>query len=296
MSLAVTLRLLTLATFTALVTACGAAVMTVDDGIYSAFVPSQQQLGTEGSIEIPGGFETLAEGTAKQIAVSIVGSTVTFGLDGIDTVTRQITERRNVTDKEGSGPFKAKNELLVLGDEPLVIGRLTIKEPVIWPGSYDNVNVITIREHGPVERLNEVSCGSNDVCLLLWDGSDPAGLYENSNNPALGENPVKTVRVDERVIEFDLSSGQRIQIDRADSFTSRACGLAESMIWQLPEGIAPAIADPVLIHTLCPTSPGEPIQLVIMSSSEIPVLVPRSSGDDGAWCEASPTCLWFAPI
>lgn len=296
MSLAATVKLASLATVVALSTACGAAVATVDDGTYLALVPSQQQFGTEGSIEIPGGFRTLAEGAAEQITVTLAGSTVTFGVDGITTATRQISERRDVTDEQGSGPFKAKNEILLLGQGPLVVGELTIEKPVIWPGSYDIATVITIKEYDPLERGPEVSCGSNEVCLLLWDGSDPTGLYENANNPALGESPIESLRIDERLIEFDLTSGALFRIDRAETSTSRACGLAESSIWQLPEGVAPAISDPVLIHTLCPTSPGEPIQLVIMSRSEIPTLVPRTSADDGAWCEASLTCLWFAPI
>lgn len=131
---------------------------------------------------------------------------------------------------------------------------------------------------------------------MLSSGVSPIGSYEDSNNPELDQNPISTIEVTEATIKFSLDDGQEVSVDAATSRSvSRGCGLAETDVWDVPISVQLSIQDPVLVHTVCPSTPGEPIQLVIMERREIPLLAPLETPGDGSWCSASSTCLWFAP-
>ncbi len=277
--------------------ACGTPyVYVVQPGSYSALVPSAEQLETDAGQELPGGFAALRNAGLETVELRIDDEEVTFLLDGTETATRGITDRVQITDSEGSGPFKAEKEILVLGSDPLVLAGLTITEPVLWPGSFEESPVVTLKERDPSERGPTVSCGPDESCLLLSSGVSPIGSYEDSNNPELDQNPISTIDVTEATIKFSLDDGQVVSVDTATSRSvSRGCGLAETDVWDVPTAVQLSIQDPVLVHTVCPSTPGEPIQLVIMERLDIPLLAPLETPGDGSWCSASPTCLWFAP-
>ena len=279
-----------------LAAACGAVVVDVQTGSYTALVPSAEQLESSAGQELPGGFAALRTAGVDTVELQIDNEEVTFLLDGSVAATRQITDRVQITDSEGSGPFKAEKEILVLGAAPLLLAGLTIAEPVVWPGSFDESPVVTLKGKDASERGPTVSCGPDESCLLLSSGVSPIGSYEDSNNPELGQNPIATIEVAEEAIEFLLDDGQVVSVDTATGRTStRGCGLAETSVWDVPEAVQLSMQDPVLIHTVCPSTPGEPIQLVIMERREVPLLVPFETAGDGSWCAASSTCLWFAP-
>ena len=276
--------------------ACSAVVGQVDEGSYRALVPSTGQFAVVGAGDIPGGLTDLRATGIDQIEVRINGDEVTFRLDGTDVVVRPVVDRLELTDSEGSGPFKGKKEVLVLGDESLVLGGLQIDRPVIWPGSFDGSPVITLKPQDPEERGPGVSCRADEPCLLLSSGVDPIGRYEGMNDPQLRENPVSFIEVSGEFVEFTLDTGELVRIGRGDESSTNACGLSETAVWDVPAGIGLTLDDPVLIHTLCPSSPGGGIELIIMERAAIPVLAPLGSEYDGNWCSAGPDCLWFAPI
>ena len=144
--------------FGLVVGACGgAAVEAVADGTYQALVPTAAQLADPGAGDIPGGFTSLHAGGVESVAVRIEGGAVTFAVDGTDAATRLVVERITVVDSEGSGPFKAQKQVLILGPEPLVLGDLSIPAPVIWPGSFEESPVITVKPQDSAERGPAVS-------------------------------------------------------------------------------------------------------------------------------------------
>jgi hypothetical protein len=287
---------LTLVLLSLVVSACGGPlVYEVDDGVYGALVPSVEQFAADSARGVPGGFALLRETGSNLVELSLEGDEVTFRLDGEDVVTRSVVDHLIVRDREGSGPFKAEKEVLVLGDDPLVLGGLSINEPVVWPGSFVGSPVITVKPRDPEERGPDVSCGADEKCLLLSAGDDPAGRYEDTNNPELNENPIASIRVSDDFVEFTLDTGQQVQISTSGKSWTRACGLSETSVWDIPTEIDLAMDDPVLIHTVCPSFPGSSIQLIIIERAEIPVLAPLSTETDGEWCSAGPDCLWFAP-
>lgn len=278
------------------VSACGRPVVyEVEDGLYGALVPSVEQFAADGARGLPGGFVLLREAGVNLVELVVESDEVTFRLDGGDVITRNVVERLVVRDSEGSGPFKAEKELLVLGRDPLVLGALSITEPVVWPGSFEGSPVITIKPRDPEERGPGVSCGADEPCLLLSAGADPSGRYEDMNNPELDENPVASIRVSEDFVEFTLDTGRQIRIDRSDESSVRSCGLSETSLWDVPDEVDLAMGDPVLLHTVCPTSPGGSIQLIIIERAAIPTLAPLGTQTDGEWCSAAADCLWFAP-
>ena len=133
--------------------ACGGATAPgVTDGTYRALVPTAEQFTVGSSDDIPGGFAPLRDDGIDEVEVLVMDDQATFRLDGDAPITREVSERRTVRDSEGSGPFKGTKEVLVLGAEPLVLGGLTIEEPVIWPGSFENSPVITLKPADPDER------------------------------------------------------------------------------------------------------------------------------------------------
>ena len=276
--------------------ACSAVGEQADDGAYGALVPSTEQFAVVGARDIPGGFADLRANGIDRIELSITGDEVTFRLDGTDTVKRQVVERLELTDSEGSGPFKGKKEVLVLGGEALVIGDLQIDKPVIWQGSFDGSPVITLKPQDLDERGPSVSCRANETCLLLSSGVDPIGRYEGMNDPQLDENPVSFIEVSGEFVEFTLDTGEHLQISRGGESSTNACGLSETAVWDVPAEMGLTMDDPVLIHTLCPSNPGGGIELIIMERAAIPVLAPLGSEFGGDWCLAGPYCLWFAPI
>ena len=277
--------------------ACGGAVVyQVDNGTYRALVPSSDQLAVGNAQDIPGGFAVLRDSGIDGIELRIDGDEVSFLLDGIAAVTRQVVDRLELTDSEGSGPFKGRKEILVLGDGALVLGELSIAEPVIWPGSFDESPVITVKARDTEERGPVVSCRSDESCLLLSAGVDPIGRYENVNDPQLGESPITSIEVAGDFVEFTLRSGQQVRASRGDESFTGACGLSETPLWDVPAEIDLAMEDPILIHTVCPSTPGGSIQLTIMERAEIPLLAPLGSAGDGDWCIPDFDCLWFAPI
>lgn len=281
----------------ALVTAsCGGATVThVADGTYLSLVPSDAQFALDVDGALPGGLARLREDGVDRFEIGISGDEVFFRIDGIDTATRSIVDRVEITDREGSGPFKAKKQVLVLGDAPLVLGGLVINEPVIWPGSFETSPVITIKPRDPDERGPGVSCNADQPCLVVSSGVDPARSYADANNPELDENPIDSILINERSIDFSLDSGQQATISAGGGSVTRACGLSENRMWDLPAEIGLAIEDPVLIHTLCPSTPGAAIQLVIMDRSAIPILAPLTEAREGDWCTPGPSCLLFVP-
>ncbi len=117
-----------------LIAGCGTATVNeVAAGTYLSLVPSIEQLGLDVDGELPGGVAQLRMDGVDRIEAAILSDQVTFRVDGIDTVTREIVERAQVTDSEGSGPFKAKKQILLLGDDPLVLGKLVIMDRSALP-------------------------------------------------------------------------------------------------------------------------------------------------------------------
>jgi hypothetical protein len=278
------------------ISACGGPlVYEVDDGVYGALVPSAEQFAADSARGVPGGFALLRETGSNLVELSLEGDEVTFRLDGEDVVTRSVVDHLIVRDREGSGPFKAEKEVLVLGDDPLVLGGLSINEPVVWPGSFVGSPVITVKPRDPEERGPGVSCRADEMCLLLSSGVDPTGRYEDANNPELNENPIASIQVSDDFVEFTLDTGQQVRISTSEESLTTACGLSETSVWDVPTEIDLAMDDPVLIHTVCPSFPGSSIQLIIIERAEIPALAPLGAGTDGEWCSAGPDCLWFAP-
>jgi|GEM_PF-1098495 len=279
-----------------LASSCGSAfVYEVAEGTYVSLVPSTEQVDLDSEGALPGGVAPLRENGVNQIEVAIGPVLVTFRVDGIETATRLITDRVEITDSEGSGPIKAKKQLLVLGDAPLVLRGLVIDNPVIWPGSFDQDPVITIKPRNLDERGPVVSCGADEACLLLSSGVNPAGSYADANNPELNENPIDSILIDDQSIVFGFDDGDKVTVATSMVSSTRACGLAENHMWGLPAEMGLPIDDPVLVHTLCPSTPGASIQLVIMDRSHTPTLAPLTDADDGQWCTASPHCLLFVP-
>lgn len=277
--------------------ACGRPVVVqVDDSVdYEALVPSVDQFAVDGARDIPGGFAVLREAGFNQVELVFKGDQVTFRLDGKYVVTRRVVDRVVVRDREGSGPFKAEKEVLVLGEDTLVLGGLSIAEPVIWPGSFYENAVITIKPWDSEEAGPAVSCRGDEMCLLLSAGFDPNGRYEDANNPDLNENPIASIEVSDEIIEFTLDAGQQFQISRHDGSLTRACGLSQTGVWDVPTEVDLEMEDPVLVHTVCPTSPGGAIQLVILQRADIPVLARLGTEFEGEFCSAGPDCLVFAP-
>lgn len=114
----------------------------VGDGSYRALVPSSIQFAEVEADGIPGGFIPLREASVDTIEMIISGDDVTVLLDGREVISRRVEERLVVRDSEGSGPFKAEKEVLVLGEDPLVLAGLTIDRPVVWPGSFEGSPVV----------------------------------------------------------------------------------------------------------------------------------------------------------
>lgn len=277
------------------VAGCGRAVVHIEDGVYRASVPSAQQFALDAEGVIPGGFRVLRDAGASTIELRIEDDQVTFRLDGTDLATRPVVDRRSVSDKEGSGPFKAAKELLLLGNDALVVGGLVIEAPVIWPGSFDGSPIVTIKQYDPAERGPSVSCRSDEGCLVLTAPVDPAGGYANANDPDVDECPVTSIRVTDEFIEFTVDPERVVRTDRDQESVVGACGISETVMWEVPAEVGLTIEDPVLVHTECSLTPGASIQLIIMEREAVPVLAPLTAGSDGAWCSASPRCWWFAP-
>lgn len=63
----------------------------------------------------------LREAGINQVELALEGDEVTFRRDERDVLTRSVADRITVRDREGSGPFKANKELLVLGNDPPVL-------------------------------------------------------------------------------------------------------------------------------------------------------------------------------
>lgn len=280
---------------TALVTAsCGtAAVYQVQEGTYLSVVPSEEQFGVDADGALPGGVAQLRKEGVDRIEVDITGDQVLFRLDGTDTEALGIVERIDITDRAGSGPFTAKKQLLVLADT-LVLGELVIDQPVIWPGSFEDSPVITIKPRTPDERGPGVSCRADEPCLILSAGVDPDGRYADANNPEFDNNPIDSILIEES-IDITLDTGKHVRFPAANGSFVQACGLSENRVWDLPTELGLDINDPVLVHTLCPSTPGAAIQLIIMDRSAVPLLAPLTEEREGDWCAPGPDCLLFVP-
>ncbi len=278
-------------------TACtGPVVVGVADGTYTALVPTTEQLALDAAGDIPGGFAELRASGVDDLVVLVEGDEVSFQLDGKPVASREVVERVDVVDREGSGPFKAQKQVLILGSESLVLGELSIDEPVIWPGSFEGSPVITVKPWNPDERGPDVSCAVDEACLLLSSPISPTGRYENVNNPELGPSPVSSIEITDDVIEFARATDSPVRADGEARSISRACGMSATPVWDVPPEAGVEMGDPVLVHTLCPSQPGAAIRLVIMERAELPVLAPLGSTADGAWCIPGPSCLIFAPV
>lgn len=278
---------------------CGPYLHAVDDGVYSALVPTAEQWADERSGEIPGAFAALHADGAERVTVRIEGDTVTFELDGEAVVTRTVRERRAVQDSEGSGPFKADTQVLVLEPEPLVLGSLRISDPVIWyAGGYDSTEVIAIKPQDPEERGPIIQCVAADQqCLELPAGEspvgDPTGDYTVMSGPETADDPVTDIRVTATDVVYTLDTGQEVRSTREDESLVRACALWESTVWPVPAEVGVAFDDPVLVETNCPLPYGEPPSLNVMERAALPVLAPLAPQWGGEWCQPGPACLWF---
>ena len=274
---------------------CGSSAgYRVADGTYVSIVPSAEQFDADVDGDLPGGVAPLRQQGVDRIEVDIAGDEVTFRLDGTDAATIGVAERIDITDSEGSGPLKGKKQILVLAD-PLVLGDLVIDEPVIWPGSFEDSPVITVKPRNPGEQGPAISCRADEPCLLLSSGVDPDGRYEDANNPELDQNPIESIVIDAGSVDITLDSGEHVMVEAGPSSTTQACGLSENPVWDLPSELGLPIDDPVLIHTLCPSTPGAAIELVIMGRADIPVLAPLTEAREGDWCTPATDCLVFVP-
>ena len=224
---------------------------------------------------------------------------MTFELDGETAATRTVVERRDIKDREGSGPFKAETQVLALGEDPLVLGSLRISEPVIWyAGGYESTWVVAIKPWNPDERGPTVQCAAADEqCLELPVGEtlvgDPIGEYVDMNRPDSTENPLTGIRVTATDIVFVLDTGKEVRISRDHEFLVRACALRESAVWPVPAEVGVALDDPVLAETNCPLPYGEAPSLTMMERAALPVLAPLAPERAGEWCQPGPDCLWF---
>ncbi|MGD9933516.1 MAG: hypothetical protein AB7T37_07330 [Dehalococcoidia bacterium] len=279
-----------------IVAGCGSGSTTyrVAPGTYSALVPSLQQFDLDAAAAIPGGFAPLRLQGVSSVEVRIEGNSLSFTTDDGGTATLAVAERRAVTDREGSGPFKATKEVLLLSDD-LSIGGLVIPTPAVWPGSFEGSPIITVKVHDPAERGPDISCGPTERCLLLSSGVDPAGNYERITPPGGREDSLASIRITQELLELTLDDGRKISRLANTRSSTLACALAESPVWEIPVELGLPMVDPVLVHTVCPTNPGTSIQLVIMERAAIPALAPLAPNSDGEWCDNGPTCIWFAP-
>lgn len=278
---------------------CGPYLHAVDDGVYGALIPTSEQWADERSEEIPGGFAALSTDGAQRVQVRIEDDTVTFELDGETVVTRTVAERRDIQDSEGSGPFKADTQVLVLGGQPLVLGSLQISDPVIWyAGGYDSTEVIAIKPMDPEERGPIVQCtAADEQCLQLPAGEtlvgDPIGDYTDMNGPGVAEHPVTQIQVTATDVVYTLDTGQEVRSSREAESLLRACALWESAVWPVPAEVGVAFDDPVLVESNCPLPPGQPSSLTVMERVDLPVLAPLAPQWGGQWCQPGADCLWF---
>lgn len=282
------------------VVGCGRPYLhAVDDGVYSALVPTTEQWADERSEGIPGGFSALSADGVERVVVRIEGDTVTFELDGESAVTRRVVQRRDVQDSEGSGPFKADTQVLALGEEPLVLGSLRVSDPVIWyAGGYDSTEVVAIKPWDPEERGPIVQCAATEEqCLQLPVGElpvgDPIGDYTDMTDPSAAENPVTGIRVTATDVVYRLDTGQEVRSRREEESLIRACALWESAVWPVPAEVGLTFDDPVLVDTGCPLPSGEAPTLTVMERAALPVLAPLEPQWGGEWCQPGPDCLWF---
>ena len=288
-------RLVVLAVISMALVSCGGPVRgQVSDASYQSLVPSIEQFATPEGADIPGGFVLLGESGVAMVEMQINGDQVKWFLDGEEVAQRTVEERMVVRDSEGSGPFKAEKEVLVLGDEPLVLASLIIERPVVWPGSFEGDPVVTVKSRDPDERGPVVSCGAEELCLLLSAGFDPVGRYEDANNPELDENPLASIRVTETAIEFTMDSDQEVSVSREGELWTRSCGFSETFVWDVPAEVGIGMDDPVLVQAACPTAPGDQL-LHIFERADMPDLVPIGPEFGGEWCRPSPDCLMFVP-
>ena len=285
------------------VAGCGGPyVHAVDDGVYGALVPTPEQWADKNSPAIPGGFAALSADGIERVVVSIDGDTVAFEVDGQTAATRTVTERRNIQDGEGSGPFKAETQALALGAEPLMLGSLVIADPVIWSsGGYDRTGMIAIKPWDSGERGPIVQCtAADDQCLELPAGGalvgDPIGDYADMNDPATAENPLSGIRITATDIVYTLDTGEEVRSSREGESLIRACALWESAVWPVPAEVGVAFDDPVLVETHCPLPSGEAPTLTVMERASLPILAPLAPNWGGQWCRPGPGCLWFLDV
>lgn len=278
---------------------CGSFLHAVDDGVYGALVPTTGQWADERSEGIPGGFAALGADGVARVVVRVDGDTVTFELDGVTAATRTVSERRDIRDREGSGPFKADTQALALGEEPLVLGSLSISDPVIWyAGGYDSTAVVAIKPWDPEERGPIEQCtAADEQCVELPVGEslvgDPVGDYTDMTDPEAAENPVTGIRVTATDVVYTLGTGREVRSSREGELRVRACALWETAVWPVPSEVGVAVEDPVLVETGCPLPPGEAPSLTVMERAAVPVLAPLEPQWGGQWCQPGPGCLWF---
>lgn len=281
---------------TMVLSCCASAIsIGVEPGTYGALVPSAEQLDADVAGVLPGGFDQLRTGDIDAIEIVITDTSVVVTLDGMNAVNRRIEESLQITDAEGSGPFKASKEVLVLGAEALSLGPLTIEAPVVWPGGFEGSPTITVKSFAPSDR-GPISCDNSEACLVAWSGSQPQGSYVAATPDGV-VNPIASISVDGISVRLLLTSGTQLAAPvprRDEDRYAFACGLSRNRLWDVPVEAGLPMDEPVLAHTTCPTNPGDP-WLMIMDRTDIPVLAPL----DGLWCDPTDptgTCLLFVPV
>ena len=97
-----------------------------------------------------------------------------------------------------------------------------------------------------------------------------------------------SIEVAGNFVEFNLRTGQPAEPSEATSH-SLARAVCPIPLWDVPAEIDLAMDDPVLIHTVCPSTPGSATQLTIMERAEIPLLAPLGTASDGEWVSGTRT-------
>jgi hypothetical protein len=305
------IALILFAMLTLAATACSdTVVVDVADGVYTARVPTQDQLATDAAAGIPGTFGVLRDAGIDRIEVEIDGDEVALTAGG-ETVTRAVSDRehRRVSSAQSIFQSDFEVEVIHLGDDPLVLGPVTIDEPVLVPGDPEGAPVVVVKGFRTGGDEYDVTCEAGVPCLVLSALEPPTGRYRylGGADPA-DTGPIPAIEFDGSSVMVELAAGDRIPMSQSRS-TTAACGLSLTPVWEVPAAADLAMEDPVLVDSRCATAPGRDL-LTIMERDAIPTLAPanmvrrgtqvpttpqRDPVDRRTWCVPGPDCLLYGP-